>query len=209
MSKFFSVRTMLVAVVVGLMAFALVGCGSDDSGSASTQTGVGAPDGAEGDESGGAAVEAGKQRSEEDKANEAENFSKEPPPIQIQSGNASGYSVNKPTAVIIKSNAEAKKWQREIYSGAGKAGKAPWASTDFKTRQFVAVFLPSSAAGTQVAITDISGNGSTVKVEAIRLKPGSGCKESGGEANPWQVVETRKMSGTAKLELETQSSSPC
>lgn len=210
MNKVLSVR--FVALAMMLCAFALVaaGCGDDnDASNTGTQTGEGAPDGAKGTAAGGAAVEAGKQRSDEDKANEAANFSSEPSPIQIQSGSRSGYSVKQPTVVVMRTKAEANAFKKKLYAGLSSREKAPWAATDFKTRQFIAIVLPKSKPGTQVAVTDISQNGKTIKVKAVQLRPGEGCSTSGGKASPWQVVETRQMKGEAKIELTKQDSSPC
>jgi hypothetical protein len=209
MKKFVSVRFLALLLMLCALSLVAVGCGDDnDATNTGTQTGEGAPDGAKGGESGGAAVEAGKQRSDEDKKNEAENFSEEPPPIQIQSGGRSGYSVNKPTVVVMRTQSEANAFKKKLYAGLSSDEKAPWASTDFKSRQFVAIVLPKSKAGTQVMITDISQNGKTIKVKAVQLGPGAGCKAS-GKASPWHVVETRQMKGDAVVALTKQNSSPC
>lgn len=193
---------MLTAAV--LAAVVIAGCGSDDS---NTATGAGAPDGATGSAAGGAAVEAGKQRDPEAVAEEKKNFSKEPPPVQIQSGNVSGYKVNKPTAVIVNSLKEQKALRAKVY--AGDIPSSPWAATDYATRQMVGVFMPKSPKGSLIAVSDIFQNGQVIKIKTVQLLRGEGCKASGSRPNPWQVVETRKMSGTPVVQLVTQKSSPC
>lgn len=196
---------MLLAAFAVTLALALSGCG--DNNSDATATGPGAPDGATGNAAGGAAPEAGKQRSAQDKANEAKNFSKEPPPIQIQSGNDSGVKVSKPTAIVVQSTKAQRALKKRVYSAGHNADT--WVPTDFKTRQFVGVFMPKLKPGSLIAITDISENGKVIQVKTTQLTKGDGCKVSKEHPNPWQVVETRKMTGKPVVVLNVQKSSPC
>jgi hypothetical protein len=206
MLKQTSLRMTMLAAVAVAIALALSGCGGSNNGD-DTATSPGAPDGATGNAAGGAAPEAGKQRSEKEKAQEAKSFSKEPPPIQIQSGNESGVSVSKPTAYVVRSTPEMRKLKKRVYS----AGDNPeiWAPTDFKTRQFIGVFMPKSKPGALIAITDVYQNGTVIQVKTTELTRGDGCKAGKGRPNPWQVVETRKMTGKPVVVLSVQKSSPC
>lgn len=208
MGKLFSVRLISIAVIAVAMSIVVAGCGSDNkTGSAGSQSGPGATNGATGTAAGGAAVEAGKQRDPQDVETEKKNFSKEPPPVQIDSGNASGIHVKKPTVYIVQSNKELKALRKKQFSKG--VPSETWASTDFGTRQFVYVVLPESQKGSLLAITDIYQDGGTITVKAVHLLSGKGCKASGSKPRPWQVVETRKMTGTPAAKITDQASSPC
>lgn len=205
MPKQFSYRVVLMLVALAMVGGVLAGCGSDNNDSGS-QTGAGAPDGATGDAAGGAAVEAGKQQTPAEKEAQAKNFDNEPPPVQIQSGLTSGIKVNSPKAVVVTSQKQENALRKKIYSDGSK--KEEWAPTDFKTRQLVVLIMPQVSKGSQVAITGISSNGKVIKVKAVELTRGDGCK-AGSKTNPWQAVETRVMPGTTTVEMSKQQSSPC
>lgn len=204
MRKQTSLRMTLLAAFAVAISLALSGCGDNNDG---TATGPGAPDGATGSAAGGAAPEAGKQRSAQDKANEAKNFSKEPPPIQIQSGNESGVKVSKPTAYVVRTTPEMRKLRKRVYSSGSNS--QIWVPTDFKTRQFIGVFMPKLSPGALIAITDVYQNGEIIQVKTTELTRGAGCKAGKDKPNPWQVVETRKMTGKPVVVLNVQRASPC
>lgn len=192
---------MLVAVMaLGLLA----GCGDDDSG---TETGKGAPPGVTGDEAGGFTVEAGKQRDPKDIAEEKENFSSEPPPIQILSGDQTGYRVDEPTAVVARSNKEFAAMRKEHFSNGVK--KEDIVPIDFTERQLVGVFMPESKRGVLISITDIYEDNGKVIVKTTRLLPGKGCNTSKTKPHPFHMVETRKMKGEPEVRLEDIDASPC
>jgi hypothetical protein len=193
----------LIACVV-LAASVVAGCGGGDNGS---QTGEGAPSGAKGNAAGGAAVEAGKQRNPNDVKQEKEAFSQEPPPVQLQTGDKSGLIVSSPKVVIINSNAEMKGVAKKLYSRGVNSQTIP--PVDFKTRQGVLVQLPAQPRGTLMQIQDIHSAGGKIVVRAARILPGKGCKTAGYRPNPYNLVETRKMSGTPVLNLDNVRSSPC
>ncbi|MBI5309433.1 MAG: protease complex subunit PrcB family protein [Actinobacteria bacterium] len=192
---------MLIAVMaLGLLA----GCGDDDSG---TETGKGAPPGVTGDEAGGFTVEAGKQRDPKDIAEEKENFSSEPPPIQILSGDQTGYRVDEPTAIIARSNKEAAAMRKQHFShGVKKESIVP---IDYTDRQLVGVFMPESKRGVLISITDIYEDDGKVIVKTTRLLPGDGCKTAKTKPRPFHMVETRKMQGQPEVKLEDIEASAC
>ncbi len=198
MSRAFAVCCMLIAL------FVVVGCGDDNS---DTETGKGAAPGATGEEAGGFAVEAGKQRDPKDVAEEKKNFSSEPPPIQILTGEDTGYRVNGPTVVVAQSKSEFKKMVKTHFShGVKRQDIVP---IDYSTRQLVGLFLPQSKPGVLIVITDISEVDARIVVKATRLLPGKGCKTGGKRLHPFHIVETRKMKGTPKPVIVDQRASPC
>lgn len=208
MGKYFSAR--LVAIVVlALAGSALIaGCGDDDgSKTALGESSPGATAGATGNAAGGAAPEAGKIRDPQDVENEKKNFSDEPPPIQISSGNESELKLDDPKAYIVQSNKELKKMRTDAFNNSKESQS--WAATDFKTRQFVGVFMPKSEKGSLIAITDIYQDGDDIVIKVTKLLNGEGCKTGNTRPAPWQVVETRKMTGTPALKVTDQESSPC
>jgi hypothetical protein len=205
MPKQFSYRVVLLLVALAMVGGVLAGCGSSNN-DAGSQTGAGAPDGATGDAAGGAAPEAGKQVTPAEKKAQETTFNNEPPPVQIQSGVTSGIKVNSPKAIVVTSQKQENALRKKIYSDGSK--KEQWAPTDFKTRQMVVLVMPQISKGSQVAITGISTNGKVIKVKAVQLTRGDGCK-AGPKTNPWQAVETRIMPGTTTVELSKQQSSPC
>jgi hypothetical protein len=204
MPKQLSFRLVLALVALALVGAVFAGCGSDKS--PSTETGAGAPAGATGSAAGGAAVEAGKQVSPEEKAQQAKNFSKEPPPVQIQAGVTSGYKTDKPKAVVLNSNQAVRAIRKKIYSDGSQ--RQDWAGTDFATRQLMILVMPHLKNGSESAITDVYTDGKVIKVKVVEFTPGDGCK-SHYKTNPWQVVETRKMPGTPTVVVTKQKASPC
>lgn len=201
-SRLRSAALMLAAL---LMLAAFAGCGDDkDSGA---ETGKGAPPGVTGDEAGGFTVEAGKQRDPKDIAEEKKNFSDEPPPIQILSGDDTGYRVKKPTVVIARTAKEFAAMRKKHFThGVKRENTAP---IDFKDRQIVALFMPEVRKGTLIVIIDVHEAGGGVVVKATRLLPGKGCKTAKFKPHPFHMVETREMKGNPKLQLEDTKSSPC
>ena len=69
--------------------------------------------------------------------------------------------------------------------------------------------MPKLKPGSLIAITDIFQNGKVIKVKTVELTRGDGCKAGKSKPNPWQVVETRKMTGKPVVVLSVQKSSPC
>lgn len=132
----------------------------------------------------------------------------EPPPIQVLSGSDTGVRVDEPTVVIVQSNADLKKLTKEHAKG-GDTDEIMGA--DFKTRQLVGVFVPKQPAGTQLVIDSVQENKSKdlIIVKATMLAPGKGCSTKGYPPYPYQIVNTRKMAGEPKLELEKGSQSGC
>ncbi|MBJ7355205.1 MAG: hypothetical protein JHC98_10315 [Thermoleophilaceae bacterium] len=193
-------------LTVVLMAFVLgavvVGCGGDDDGS---ETNPGAPAGATGDAAGGAAVEAGKQRTEKEIQDEKKNFSTEPPPVSLQQGERSGYNVSKPTIVIARSQSELNSLKKKLKAKGVSTEIAP---VDFKTRQAVAVVFPKLPPGTLTQISDIHEEDGKIVVTAVRVEPGKGCP-TGKSTNPFSIVETRTMKGTPTLKIQKVNNSPC
>ena len=197
-------RAITLIAAIALLAFVVAGCGDDNDGS---ETGAGAPAGATGSEAGGAAVEAGKQRDPKAVEQERKEFSQEPPPVQLQTGDRSGYSVKKPTVVIAQSNKELNSLTKKIYSdGVDKQDVPP---VDFRTRQAVLVQMQDLPRGSLMQIQDVHTENGTMVVRVAQLKPGKGCKRPNYKPNPFNLVETRKMEGAAKVEVEKIQNSPC
>lgn len=204
MGKLFNVRW-IVVVAIGLATLSsLAGCGNGDDG---PQTGPGAPDGATGNAAGGAAVEAGKQRNPKDLANEKKHFSSEPPPIQITSGDDTGYRVDEPTAVVARSKKENIAMIKKHFSRGVK--KQSLVETDYRTSQTVGLFMPQRPGGTLITITDVHEEDGKIVVNVTELQVGEGCKTGGKKPRPFQIVETRKMKGDAVVSLKKQTDSPC
>lgn len=201
----FESPTRATALFFVLAALLLSGCGSDDDNG--SKSGAGAPPGATGTEAGGAAVEAGKQRDPEDVEQEKENFSEEPPPVQLQTGDKSGFKVDEPTAVVAQSNKELRSLTKRLYSnGVPKEDVPP---VDFKTRQAVAVMMPSQPKGTLMQITDIHEEGGKIQISIVRLLPGKDCPVGDYRPNPYSLVETRKMKGEPVIKVENVRGSAC
>lgn len=199
-----NVRITLTMLAAALLLVTGVGCGDDNP---ATQTGKGAPPGVTGEEAGGFTVEAGKQRDPKDIEQEKKHFSPEPPPIQILSGDNTGYRVDKPTVIIAKTAAEWKKMRATHFSrGVKRESLAP---TDFKERQIVGLFMPKVKKGILVIITDVFEENGKINVKATRLLPGKGCRTAGFDPRPFHMVETRKMRGQPALKLVDQEASPC
>lgn len=190
----------LLAVAFGLVA---AGCGSDNQDM--SKTNPGAPAGATGNEAGGFAVEAGKERSQQDIENEKKTYGEEPPPVNLQQGERSGYKVSKPTIVIARSNSELNAMKKKIKAKGVSTAIAP---VDFKTRQAVLVQFPKLKPGTLTQISSVNEGDGKIIVKTVKLTPGAGCPK-GDATNPFSVVETRAMKGTPTLEVQVVANSPC
>jgi hypothetical protein len=195
-------RVLLSGALVLALTLVLAGCG-DNSG---TETGQGAPAGATGDQAGGAAVEAGKQRNPADVKNEQQAYGTEPPPVQIDLGESSGWNVAKTTVVVVNSNSELKSVKKKLQSKYSDTSEI--VPIDFKTRQLIVLQMPKSPPGTAVQITQVKSGEGTITVEATKITRGKGCK-GGRSTNPFHIVETRKLTGTPKLKLSTMANDPC
>lgn len=193
-------RLAMIALSTALLALVAAGCGGNsDSDSA------GAPAGASGDAAGGFAPEAGKQRDPKEVEQEKKNFSQEPPPVQLQSGDRSDLIVNTPTVKIARSQKELNSLIKQV--GIPRSDVAP---VDFKSRQVVLVQLPKQPRGTLMQIQDISVQNGVIVAKTALLKPGSGCKKPSYKPNPFNLVETRKMTEkTTKVNPNDVTSSPC
>lgn len=194
----------LLSVVLMALVFGVVvaGCGDDDDPAA---TNPGAPAGATGDAAGGAAVEAGKQRTPEEVQKEKQSYSVEPPPVQLQSADKSGYKVSKPTIVMVRSESELSDIKAKLKTTGVNPEVAP---VDFKTRQVVTVVFPKLPAGTLTQVVDIHEAKGKIIVSAVKVTPGKGCA-GGKQNNPWAMVETRAMKGETTLTVSEVSNAPC
>lgn len=199
----------LVALMAVLL-LALAGCGGDDNSSnntgdqsAESTVSTGADDEASLMEK----AEKGQLTKEEAKKIEEENFSEEPPPIQILTGAETGYRVNEPTAVVVQSKSELAALKKKHFSRGVK--REPIAPVGLGERQIVAVYLPQDKGGALVAVNDIHEEDGKIKISAVRLLPGKGCTDLGPKVRPFHWVETRAMEGDVDLEVKTQRSSPC
>jgi hypothetical protein len=198
-------------VLAACMLFAATGCGSDkpitENGSADTSSpdNVGA--------TGQAAIEEakkddGKVSAEEAKKIEENSISQEPPPIQVLTGNTTGYYVNKPTVVVARTAKEWSALKKKHFSHGVK--REPIAPVEWGERQVVGLFMPKGKKGDLLNITDVHQEGDTVVVTAVVVKPGEGCKFSGPRPRPFHMVDVRKMEATqTKIILKKQESSPC
>lgn len=196
-------RILSLIVVAMALGMFVAGCGDDNSDG--SETNPGAPAGATGSEAGGAAIEAGKVRDPKDVENEQKTYSEEPPPVNLQQGERSGYDVSKPTVVIARSNSDLKAMKKKIKASGVSTEIAP---VDFKTRQAVLVQFPKLPGGTLTQITDIHEEDGKIVVSTVKLNPGEGCPK-GKAGNPFSIVETRAMKGTTKLEIKTINNSAC
>lgn len=196
-------RLVLLLLAFTALGLFVAGCGDDTSDSAAT--GAGAPAGTGGDADGGHAVEEGKQRDPKDVQQEKETFSEEPPPVQLQSGDRSDFKVKKATLEFAHSQKELSALIRSL--GIKSSDVAP---VDFKTRQVVLVQLPQQPRGTLMQISDVSVQNGVVTARVARLLPGDGCSTTKYRPNPFNLVETRKMteSKTAVV-VEDVKSSAC
>lgn len=132
----------------------------------------------------------------------------EPPPIQILSGEDSGYRVKKPTVVIVKSQRAMNKLLAKHFSQGVKRQEV--VPVPFKQdRQLVAVFMPQKEKDALVTIVSVSSNGKTIKVDARLLLPGKGCTVTGTRTRPFAWVETAAIPGTPTVEVERQRSTDC
>lgn len=185
------------------VAAVAAGCGSGDNND--QQSGAGAPSNAKGSAEGGLAVEAGKQRDPKEVQQEKETFSEEPPPVQLQTDDLSDFHVSKPTLVFIHSQKEMNQIIRKL--GVKKSDVAP---VQFETRQAVLVQMPTEAKGTMMQIQDVSVRNGVITVRAARLRNGKGCPTAKYKPNPYNLVETRKMTESkSALKVEDVATSPC
>lgn len=184
----FRIRTCVIALAALVAAFALAGCGDKK------------PDGTE------SSNEPQKQRSAEDIATEKKNF-REPPPVQILSGDDTGYRVKEPTVVVMNTQkAEDKVMKRHFSHGLKKQFIA---GTLFKTRQVVALFMPRQPGGTLVILTDIYKDGDKLMVKGIRLLRGRNCPAPSRHPRPFHIVETNRLIADPVLQLKDQRASDC
>lgn len=202
MGKKSLVRTLVIVVAALTFALVLTACGGEQDMS---ETNPGAPAGAQGSEAGGAAVEAGKQRPSDELEDEKKTYGEEPPPVQLQTGNVSGYKVKKPTVVIVNSKSELNDLRKKLRGPGVHTTVVP---VDFKTRQIVAVVLPPSKAGDLLQVVQVNEKNGKIAVQAVRLTPGDGCKDT-KPTNPFALVETRKMKGTPTVSFTDTPNSPC
>ena len=204
-----SKRFLALIFTVLLGAAALAGCGSNNN---NKSIAIGSP------AAGGATntqVTTGKVGSTaetqdpNDSNKDTNKISKEPPPVQILTGNYTGIYVSKPTIRIVQSNKDRKALLNEHFSHGVQ--REPVAATTFTDRQLVGLFFPKSKKGTVVVITDVHQEGDHVVVTAVELTNGQGCKNKGPAPRPFHIVETRKMQVTGKpvLRLNKQQASPC
>lgn len=199
---------MLVAATV-IVALVLAGCGDKkSSGSGGNASGSDGANTAAAGDGGNGATEAGKQTSAARKAEEKKNFSSEPPPIQISSGDKTGFSVSKPTALVVKSKNEFKALQRRIFSNGVK--NEGLVAIDFRTRQAVVLVMPKLQKGVIVVIVDVHQQGDKIVVAAVKMMPGDNCGTPDFKPNPYHIVETRKMTpNTVVVNVKRNLSSPC
>ena len=202
-------RMLALVALMALSLLAVAGCGDDEtSTNAGDQTAeatgsTGADDQASLEER----AKNGDLTEEEAKKIEEENFSEEPPPIQILTGAETGYRVNKPTAVVVQSKKELAALKKKHFSRGVK--REPIAPVGLGERQIVAVYLPQDKGGALVAINDIHEEDGKIVISAVRLIPGEGCTDLGPKVRPFHWVETRAMKGDVDLIVKTQRSSPC
>lgn len=207
----FSMRLALLFCAALIGGAAITGCGSDDDATTQTaeigSTGAGGEENTDVTASKGATQEA---QDPEDSNKDTNRVSKEPPPVQILTGNYTGVIVDKPTVMIIQSSKARKAMLDEIFS-KGVKRQPSVAGSVFKDRQQVGLFLPKSPKGSVVVITDVHQEGDRVVVTAVELTNGKGCKNAGAKPRPFHVVETRKMISTEKpiVKITKQKSSPC
>lgn len=189
-------RALRVLAVLGLtltFAFVTVGCGDDnDTGGGEAPT----------TETSGA-DNYGYGADEPRKNEEGELL---PPPVQIYGATDSGKKVGKDTVVVVNSQKEFEKLQKQIFKGQEAR---PLPSTDFKTRQMIVVFLKPKANGAQTQVSMVRKGDGEFTVTAVRLLPGAGCPGANRASAPYSIVETDKLKGSAKLVVEDQRQPDC
>jgi predicted small secreted protein len=194
-------RAVLIAALALVAAFVIAGCG-DDKNSGSGRDGQDAGQISE------AEIRDGKLRDPKDIENEKKNFSAEPPPVQISTGDKSGINVSKPKLYLVNSTSEMRSLKKDIFSNGVK--RQTIAPSDFKTRQVVGLVMPKQPKGTLVIISDVHQVGNSIVVGTVRLLRGKGCSTAPYRPNPYHLVETRKMTANSlKLEIKDSASSPC
>lgn len=174
----------VVATTLALIALACVasGCGDDETKSAA------APD--------------------ELVQGSTDGTAAEPPPIQVLNGVDTGVRVKKPTVIVVQSASELEDLTKDHARGNDTDEIQ---GADFKTRQIVGVFVPKAEPGSQLSISSVQENKKKdqIIVKATLLAPGKGCDTKGYPRYPYQIVNTRKMSGEPTLILEKGSQSGC
>lgn len=186
-------RTFACLIVVSLAAFGFAGCGgNDDDGEIS-------------------AVEQSQgkgQQTEEQKKQEAENFSSEAAPVPLMTGDLTGVRVSEPTVYVIHSKKDLDALVKR-HNTRGVSGEKS-AAVDFETRQAVGVFLPPQKKGTILAVNDVYEQDGTVMVKAVKLLPGKGCGTPADKPRSFSIVETRDMNtDKSKLLLTSQTGQEC
>lgn len=129
-----------------------------------------------------------------------------PPPVQIYGADKSGKKVSKDTVVIVKSQKQFEKLQKELFAGQKER---PLPGTDFATRQMIVVLLEPKKDGAQAQVEAVRDAGDTFTVQGLRLLPGKGCPGQTANTNPYMIVETDKLKGKAILKVENQDRPPC
>lgn len=206
----FSMRLALLFCVALIGGAALTGCGSDDDKAKSAEIGSTGAGGETHTEVSSSTGSVPKAEDPDDSNKDTNKISKEPPPVQILTGNYTGVIVKKPTVMVVQSEKARRAMINEIFSHGVKR-QPNVAGSSFKDRQQVGLFLPKSPKGTVVVITDVHQDGDHVVVTAVELTNGDGCKNAGEKPRPFHVVETRKMtsSGEPVLRITKQQASPC
>jgi hypothetical protein len=186
-------RTFACLFVVSLAAFGFAGCGGDDDNNEIS------------------AVEQSQgkgQQTEQQKKQEAENFSSEASPVPLMTGDLTGVRVSEPTVYVIHSKKELDALVKR-HNTHGISGDKP-AAVDFETRQAVGVFLPPQDPGTILAVNDIYEQDGTIMVKAVKILPGKGCGTASKKPRSFAVVETRDMkTDKSKLLLTSQTGQDC
>lgn len=205
----FDLRSLALVALLAASLFVVAGCGGDDDKSSnSSDTNTFQPTEGTSDKAIEEAAKNGELSEEAAKKIEEQNYSEEPPPIQILTGSETGYRVSEPTVIVVQSKKELAALKKKHFSNGVKRQEiAPIGVGD--DRQLVALIMPQDKAGALVAINDVHEENGKIVVGAVRLLPGKGCTDLGPKVRPIHWVETREMKGEPELELETQRSSPC
>lgn len=190
-------RLLGAILVAALLALGAAGCGDDEATNENFEA-ITEPTGTASDPE-----NYGYPESEPRKNKEGELL---PPPVQIYGADKSGKVVDKDTVVIVKSQKQFEKLQKQIFKGMEER---PLPSTDFKTRQMIVVFLKPKKDGASAQVTIVRKRKDGFTVETLRLLPGKGCPNVGDDTQPYSIVETDKLPGDPKLVVENQDRPPC
>lgn len=178
-----------------IFAIAMIGCGDDkDDGSSGTTGSTGSED-------------VGNYGYPADVPRKNSDGELLPPPVQVGGGTESGKRVKKNTVVIIDSQKDLDKLIRQL--NRGQKQEILIASTDFKTRQIIAVFLEPKNDGAQAQIAYVRKGDDSYIVNTVRLRSGSGCPNADVKTHPYSVAEIDKLDGKPELVVEEQDSPPC